>query len=635
MNGMKNIWKNAVSQVARLLSLVRKDIPGMCGFLCFAVLTAIGALYHEAWRDEVQAWLIARDVPLSDFFGQMRLEGTPALLHVLLAPFAKTGIPYVIAPFIHWCLIVFAAGLLIFKSPFPRVFSLAILFTPLFAFEYAVVMRNYGISAVLLFLIAMLYRKRFDRPVTLAVLVGLLCNANTHSIGIAAGIGAAFFLDVVFARKFSRRVFLALGVMAGFAFLAFIQVYPPATDNYLVALHAPSLKDAFNGVVSSLNDGLGLPQGNLPLFPLLVIVLAPLAFWRRLQGWAMWLFGIGGLSAVFVFSHGGGLRHHGFYLVITLAFLWIQLENGALKPLPFTRTAGSARALVRGLLLLLGLASVSSLPQLVGLYRNEIRYDYSGAKRAAESLASLKFSDRDVVIYPSPVGASFLAYSRQKTAWYPEFFEQASYCIWRQRYSPSLTFEDIVGRVRIGFESRDDFWLLINYKIPESDLFRLAWNPGLEPFTGNGEQYWIYEPVKKMPPLVFPLSNARVNVGGYFSIRARPWGMPVKCVPAWGSVVSVCRSLAGGGDGSAVSLMLADAPGFFLRHREGVLRAEPYESRPVYQADASFIPVADGRGAGVLLQSRNFPDQYVGMADSGELRLVARERALRVRLTTP
>src|SRR4051794_29612977 len=39
---------------------------------------------HEFWRDEVQALLIGRDVPLRELLRAMRFEGSPPLFHLIL-----------------------------------------------------------------------------------------------------------------------------------------------------------------------------------------------------------------------------------------------------------------------------------------------------------------------------------------------------------------------------------------------------------------------------------------------------------------------------------------------------------------------------------------------------------------------
>ena len=49
-----------------------------CGFSLFMVFR------HECFRDEAQAWLIARDVPFSDFFTELKYEMHPMLWFLVL-----------------------------------------------------------------------------------------------------------------------------------------------------------------------------------------------------------------------------------------------------------------------------------------------------------------------------------------------------------------------------------------------------------------------------------------------------------------------------------------------------------------------------------------------------------------------
>ena len=53
----------------------------------FLVVGGTGAIYHEMWRDEIQAWLLARDStgPI-DLLSHMKYEGHPPLWHLLLMP---------------------------------------------------------------------------------------------------------------------------------------------------------------------------------------------------------------------------------------------------------------------------------------------------------------------------------------------------------------------------------------------------------------------------------------------------------------------------------------------------------------------------------------------------------------------
>ena len=53
--------------------------------IAFLVLGLIGVFNHEMWRDELQAWMIARDSSsLIDLYNNLRYEGHPSLWYIFL-----------------------------------------------------------------------------------------------------------------------------------------------------------------------------------------------------------------------------------------------------------------------------------------------------------------------------------------------------------------------------------------------------------------------------------------------------------------------------------------------------------------------------------------------------------------------
>src|SRR5258706_11718259 len=51
----------------------------------FLIVASVGMIYHEMWRDEYQAWLVARDAhSISQLFHNLKYEGNPALSHIFL-----------------------------------------------------------------------------------------------------------------------------------------------------------------------------------------------------------------------------------------------------------------------------------------------------------------------------------------------------------------------------------------------------------------------------------------------------------------------------------------------------------------------------------------------------------------------
>ena len=83
---------------------------------------------HENWRDEAQAWLLARDLSIPELIAQMSYEGHPCLWHLLLMPLAKLGLPYVSMNVLSLTVMSVAVALFLWKAPLPLPFKALALF---------------------------------------------------------------------------------------------------------------------------------------------------------------------------------------------------------------------------------------------------------------------------------------------------------------------------------------------------------------------------------------------------------------------------------------------------------------------------------------------------------------------------
>src|SRR4030065_1367587 len=89
--------------------------------LLYSAIQVVLLIHHEPWEDEAQAWLIARDLDIVSIFKQMAYEGSPALWHMLLLPFAKTGLPYMSEFILHLIIAIAAVTVFVLYAPFSRV----------------------------------------------------------------------------------------------------------------------------------------------------------------------------------------------------------------------------------------------------------------------------------------------------------------------------------------------------------------------------------------------------------------------------------------------------------------------------------------------------------------------------------
>lgn len=81
---------NSKNGKIKFIEKIKENKIDIIIFLIYAIVTfVITIIFHEKWRDEAQAWLIARDLDFWGIIKQMTYEGHPPLWHFILAPFAK------------------------------------------------------------------------------------------------------------------------------------------------------------------------------------------------------------------------------------------------------------------------------------------------------------------------------------------------------------------------------------------------------------------------------------------------------------------------------------------------------------------------------------------------------------------
>ena len=192
----------------------------------YALLTSIVSIYHEPWRDEAQAWLIARDLDIVSLFKQMRYEGTPALWHLILFPFAKLNFPYGTITIIHLVIAISMVYLFVSYAPFSRITKLLFIFSYYIAYEYAIIARNYNIAILLLFLIAIFYKERFEHPIRHSFLIFLLFNTNIYGFFMASSLSLIYVWELVKEKKQLKLYCSAILIMCLGGILSFIQMLP-------------------------------------------------------------------------------------------------------------------------------------------------------------------------------------------------------------------------------------------------------------------------------------------------------------------------------------------------------------------------------------------------------------------------
>ena len=166
--------------------------------LAFSVLfNFIMIFHHENWRDEAQAWLIAKELNPIELFDVLSYEGHPCLWFLLLMSFAKLGFPYITINIISFILVSAAAVIFVRYAPFNKITVAVIIISPMFVYFCAVFGRSYSLAAFLITLLAWQYKKRYEHPFMYFAVLALLIQTHILIIGMAFAVCAVHFFEVL------------------------------------------------------------------------------------------------------------------------------------------------------------------------------------------------------------------------------------------------------------------------------------------------------------------------------------------------------------------------------------------------------------------------------------------------------
>ncbi len=439
----------------KIMTLLKKfsDKIAWLIFGFFLIIILFGAINHSPWRDEAQSWLIVRDLSFSEIISQMPYEGTPPLWHILLFPLVKSGLPYASEFILHYLIAAATIFLLIFYSPLPRLIKFTAPFSYYFLFEYSIIARNYSLSALLLFIIATLYNKRWQKPILYSVMIFLLSWSNIHSLIPAVLLGSFFIFDLI--KKLIKEnwtklqtkylISASLVLLGPIGAILILIPYPDQISGY-----------AFYGwtvITIALSASL-LPQFSemiIPshyLFIIISLLWIPLTIFLIKNRQAILFFGLACAWLFFIFltKHPGDLRHYGLILIFFLFAWWLSL---------IIRPAVSAKNLKtsRYAELLMFAIIMTQFLYIVNIYYKNLNNDFSGAKEMANYLKDNNLDNQQIATYPSYSGSALLPYLPNQKFYQFETGRQTTFLTWDIYFysGQALPYESLKTRMQIDY----------------------------------------------------------------------------------------------------------------------------------------------------------------------------------------
>jgi hypothetical protein len=459
----------------------------------FVLLTTAVASYHEPWRDEADAWLMARDASIGDMLHIAGYAGTPILWYVIQAPLAKAGAPYAVQRYLHLVIASGAAAVLLFCAPFPFMVRLAVVFGYFLSFEYAVVARNYSSGILLCFSALSMDRQRLSWAPLYGLALGLAANASVHfavfAMALVIPLGWHAMQD-----GGDRRVWFGVGLGLTGIGLAVWQLWPPV-DGQLPA-----------GLFTRF-EPFRIPEAISQAF-------APRAQeheWRLVVGLAatgvvigrLWhapraavFFGLSclGLGYVFVFKYASGVHHYGLFFIAVVMALWLAEEAS------HRVRASTSRLWERAFSIAMLMMLLPSLYIATRVWTREVKYAFSESVDMARFIQASHLDQARIAAHP-PMG-SVLALLPRRTFWYPALGGEASYMRWDARYRTGWLMPLDAAVVLMkeqcpGWgDPRDPVLLLVNTPLSnaEAEGYRLLYSTPGRPWLVEDETFYLYAP---------------------------------------------------------------------------------------------------------------------------------------------
>lgn len=145
-------------------------------FMMFVCVLLANVMSHELWRDETDAWLVARDSQsLSDLFGHVRYTGRPPLWYLVLYGISRFSNDVNALKLLAFSISSLTLALIIFVVNTSIRSKIALLSGFYFLFGFSVLSRDYLLILLFVVLLYVTYQSKLP-PETKIVRILLLCT---------------------------------------------------------------------------------------------------------------------------------------------------------------------------------------------------------------------------------------------------------------------------------------------------------------------------------------------------------------------------------------------------------------------------------------------------------------------------
>ena len=298
--------------------------------ILFIVCGYIVGLNHEAWVDEAQHWLLARDCSVFELVTQrLKYEGHPLLWYLILKVFIFFKLPYekfFIIPLIFSTIGVY---ILFFKIKFPMILKVVTPFTYYIFYQYSVISRSYCLVLPTLTLTAWFWKDRFYHPFRYLTCLVLLFNICFYTQVLAVCLLLYYFYEAIkreFFKSKTSEMALFFSIFAFFILLNFYILHPASDFPFKAYWHfrAFEIEKMFNiFALSTFATKISLP---ITLLSIVLYFALPITFYKNFKNSFLYFYLITIQLIVYALFYYQEW-HLGIIFLILMFVFWIGYEN--------------------------------------------------------------------------------------------------------------------------------------------------------------------------------------------------------------------------------------------------------------------------------------------------------------------
>ena len=458
----------------------------------FLGVSAFTAIYHEMWRDEIQAWLIARDSgSVFELFDHLKYEGHPGLWHLFLMPLTRITHSPVIMQVFHLLITSVTVYLFALYAPFNRLQKFLFCFGYFVLYEYTILARNYALGLLLIIVLCILFKERYKRFIWVGCVLFLLAHTSVHALILTIAVGVALCCEYVChccrlhpfiqedeTTEEKRAVWIGFILIGIGITTSVLQLMPPSDTGFAVewkfAYESKHLSDVIKLISRAF---LPIPEFSLNFwnkhqletytlfqsiqipFCCLLLLCSILFLLKRPTALLIYLTAIFGLLVFFYVKYYGSMRHHGFLFITLLMTGWIHKDCPEIN-LRFKILNDLPQRLFSPLFTFIFICHFIGGITAIGL---EYRHTFSYGKQVAEYIRVNDMQDMQMVGEIDYAASTIVGYLEKDQIYYVHGNRFDSFVKWDDVRVPDVTdAQAIEAAETLGAENSQDVLIIMN-----------------------------------------------------------------------------------------------------------------------------------------------------------------------------